>query len=114
MTRNQRPTTLQSVSLRLHQGRTSLTWAVIYRTTKGDQYFDRRVSSGMLDHPPALVGPSTVCEALEAALADMRRRHGLPVAEGGSGAPGGGGGRPVPVTPGDASTVPLSVVRDDH
>lgn len=87
---------------------------MVYRTSRGAEVFDRRVSAGTIPGAPALVGPSTVCEALEAALADMRVRYGLPPAAGGPGAPGGGGGRYPTVTPGDASTVPLSVVRDDH
>lgn len=39
--------------------------------------FDRRVSSGMLATTRPLVGPATVVEALELAVADLRARYGL-------------------------------------
>lgn len=114
MTRRERLPELKSVSLRLHASTRTLTWAIIYRTTRGDSVFDRRVSSGQLEHQAALVGPETVVLALEAAIREIRRLHGLPLAVGDPGAPGGGGGRLTPSQESALPTVPLSVVRDSH
>lgn len=74
--------------------------------------FDRRVSSGMLATTRPLVGPATVVEALELAVADLRARYGLPPAAGGPGAPGGGGGRPGQSHTDAVPTQPLSIARD--
>lgn len=112
MTRSNEHPELRSVSLRLHAGARSVTWAVVYRTTRGDAVFDRRVSSGQLDAPRSMVGPITVVEALEAALREIRLRYGLPPAAGGSGAPGGGGGDNPRAQTAGLETAPLSVVRD--
>lgn len=87
-----------------------MTWAVVYRTQRGDAVFDRRVSSGVIKDSPALVGPEAVLRALRLALADLEARYGFPTAEGGPGAPGGGGGRPGPSHEG--LLPPVHLVRD--
>lgn len=86
---------LQSVRLGMHPGRHSTSWALVLRTDDGRSVFDRRLHSGVLSHIGALQGIEDVTGTLRQIANEIDRRHGIPVAEGGSGALEGGGGRPV-------------------
>lgn len=84
---------LRTVRLAMHPGKHSTSWAVVLRTDDGRTVFDRRLHAGMLSHIGVLQGVADVSGSLRQIADEIDRRHGVPVAEGGSGAPGGGGGR---------------------
>lgn len=112
MTRRPNPSRYRQIRLSLSLGRAQTSYTMVLRTVTGDDVFDRRLSMGVLEQRLDPEDPRDVLDLLERAVHDLRRRHGLPASPQGPGAPGGGGGRHRPVTPGDASTMPLSVVRD--
>lgn len=103
-------TTYRTVRLVLHLGRKQTAYALMLRTSRGQDLFDRRLSSGALPQRTDPDQPRDVLDLLERVLHDLRRRHGVTDPAQQSGAPGGGGGRPDDDL---EDTLPLYVVSRD-
>jgi hypothetical protein len=90
---------LRTVRLVVHPGKHSTSWSLVHRTDDGRTVFDRRLHSGVLSHIGVLQRVTDVSACLRQIADEIDRRHGVPVAEGGSGALEGGGGRPEDTPP---------------
>lgn len=102
-------TRYRTVRLVLHLGKHNTHYALLLRTVDGRDTTDRRLTWGQLPLPSTPDQPHDLLPLLQRVVSDLVRRHeGFPAA-GGSGAPGGGGGRPV--APG-SDIIPLHVVPD--
>lgn len=100
----------RTVRLVLHLGRSQAHYALLLRTTTGQDLTDRRLSWGSLDLPADEHLPGDVLDLLQRCVWDLCRRHRVPPAAGGPGAPGGGGGRPDRE---QVETLPLFLISRD-
>lgn len=93
---------LQSLSLRVHVGRRSASWALVHRTDDGRTIWDRRLSSGSIDGPPASDSPQDLVALLRHVAETLEHTYGLR-------SPASGGREPLGAV-GGSPTLPLQAL----